>query len=719
MQSVDTDRVTRHESVAVVLLLLLIAFLRVWNLESDPPLRLSHSNDVYSDGALYTYYAREFVKTGSFNPNEDERFGIFLKSTVTPVAIGVFSLFGVGLWQNNLVGVLYALGALFCFYLFVRKIAGVAASLWFLLLAGLSYNLIFFGRQPFLEHAMAFWAFLALVIVTYTRSWWAFAAAGLFLGSSALFSKIHGLVFLFPFACLLIWRSLFDDLRLSKVHWSRPVWFVGGYFGAAVVWFFITYLPAPSQVTSFFQENTIDLHGTPGGLKSVSDFVEKLLTLGFDTNLFPRMALIGLLGAVFFGAVVYQLCRKETYRGQMNFGNGGFIFVAAMMIAFHGSLMIWNYRPLRYQLILIYPFCAAAAILLARLWEGVRPPRGEKLPILFWPLCAGVAVIPAYQVFAGSSKFITAHWWADVAKIAVPLSAPLIALVVGLMILVVKRHQFRTAVAVTRTLAVVLTIGCIFYGVTGYLKWAVRPTQTIRDVNRDLTFNVGPGTLVTGPYAQTLTLENDLPSLIHMFGTASPDSLFFRKFPVTHLLLDDGNIARMFEDYPSVMNTHQHIYTYFIGENKVRLINVAGSTGNPETERYVFSPLERGVVGFRNDDGALAWPAMGEFAAVHSRSLAGHFLLFEMNNATGKWEQAEDALKKAVEFSPTSYVLNARLGRFYRNRARALGSSELRARAARYYEEAVHLAPTAERTVEEYLKFKDDRTWQQSVDTTS
>ncbi len=718
-EPITTDRITRNEGIAVVLLLVLVAGLRLWNLESDPPLRLSHSNDVYSDGALYTYYGREFVKTGSFNPNEDERFGIFLKSTVTPVAIAVFSVFGIGIWQNNLVGVLYALGALFCFYLFVRKIAGVTASLWFLLLSGLAYNLIFFGRQPFLEHAMAFWAFLSLVVVTYTRSWWAFVAAGLFLGSSALFSKIHGLIFLFPFACLLTWRTLFDDVRLAKIHWSRAVWFTVGYFGAGVAWFFITYLPAPSQITSFFQENTLELHGAPGGLKSLSDFVEKLLTFGFDTNLFPRMVLIGILGAVFFGAVVYQLCRRETYRGSMNFGNGGFVFIAATMLAFHGSLMIWNYRPLRYQLILIYPFCAAAAILLSKLWEGIAQPRREKIPILFWPLCAGVAVIPAYQMFAGSSKVITANWWADVAKIAVPLSAPLIAVVVGLLILVVKRHQFRTAVPVTRVLAVLLTVGCIFYGANGYVQWAIRPTQTIRDVNRDLAFNVGEGSLVTGPYAQTLTLENNLPSLIHMFGTAVPDSLFFRKYPVTHLLLDDGNIGRMFEDYPVVMNEHQHIYTYFIGENKVRLINVAGSTGNPAVAMYQMTPLERAVIGFRNNDGALAWPAIIEFEKQHPKSLAGHFLLFEMSNVTEQWDEAEKALKKAVEFSPTSYVLNARLGRFYRDRARALGDSELRARAARYYEEAVRLAPTAERTVEEFLKFKDDRTWQQNVDSIS
>ena len=69
---------------------------------------------------------------------------------------------------------------------------------------------------------------------------------------------------------------------------------------------------------------------------------------------------------------------------------------------------------------------------------------------------------------------------------------------------------------------------------------------------------------------------------------------------------------------------------------------------------------------------------------------------------------ADLAPKKAVEFSPTSYVLNARLGRFYRDRSWETGRSELRDLAARYYEEAVRLAPTAERTVDEYQRFKDE-----------
>jgi tetratricopeptide (TPR) repeat protein len=193
-----------------------------------------------------------------------------------------------------------------------------------------------------------------------------------------------------------------------------------------------------------------------------------------------------------------------------------------------------------------------------------------------------------------------------------------------------------------------------------------------------------------------------------MFGTAHPDQGFFRKFPITHLLLDDGNIVRLSEDYPDVMKFHEHVCTYFVGETKVRLVNVAAATGDTTASRYVRTGLEQAIIAFRNQDTAVARREIVRFAQAHPFNIAGNLLLFEMANAEGRFEIAESALKKAVEFSPTSYVLNARLGRFYRDRSRASGSSELHELAARYYEQAVYLAPTAERTVDEYQRFKDE-----------
>jgi 4-amino-4-deoxy-L-arabinose transferase-like glycosyltransferase len=700
---------SRVEILLLVFILAVVIFARVWKLEADPPLRLSNSSDVYTDAALYTFYAKEFVNTGDFNPVGDERFGIFLKSTVTPVAVAVFKILGVGLWQSNLVGVVFSLGALLCFYLFVRRIAGVAASLLFLLMAGLSYNLVFLGRQPFLEHAMAFWAFLSLVLVTYSKRQAVFLAAGFCLGLAMLFSKVHGIVFLFPFACMFAWRLKFDDARLPRLKSGQVVWYGLGVLAASLVWFFATYLPAPDQVVSFFQENTIELHGAPEGLQSIPDFLRKLLTFGYDTELFPRMVICALAAFVFICAVTYQLCRRKSYRDGMGWGNAGYLFIAAMVVAFVLSLMIWNYRPLRYQLILIYPLCAGTAILLANLWRAWGNVTDEKTPLVFWIAGAVIAVIPGYQMLAASQDMVGTDWWMTVSKYMVPVSGIILMVISSLALRLARRHGPPRRLTLIWIVTGILLFGCLFEDVRGYIDWTGRVAFTLRDIGRDVEMAVGPDALVTGPYAQVLTLENRVPALIHMFGTAHPDADLFRKFPITHLLVDGGNVIRLTEDYPDIIGAEEHICTYFSGEAKVRLMNVAAITGNPIAAAYRRTALEQGIVALRRGDTAFARAQTDAFFKAHAGSIAGGFLLFELSEQSGDVAGAEAALKKAIEFSPTSYVLKARLGRFYRDFARATGRRDLLDLAGRYYEEAVRLAPTAERTVDEYQRFLESR----------
>jgi tetratricopeptide (TPR) repeat protein len=385
------------------------------------------------------------------------------------------------------------------------------------------------------------------------------------------------------------------------------------------------------------------------------------------------------------------------------------VFLAAMILAFHLSLMIWKYRPLRYQMVLIYPFCAGAAILIATLWRGWRKPAGEKVHWVFWPACAIMAVIPSYQLFAGFNEVIEGDWWASMARFGVPLSAPVFALIIGLIVSRARTHGLSYRPVPARLLAACLIVGALFGSVKSYIDWAFRPTFTIRDVNRDIALNVSPGALITGPYAQALTIENSVPALIHMFGTVRPDPEFFKRFPITHLLLDDGNIGWLSKDYPAVLDRHEHICTYFIGETKVRLVNVAGIADNPVAAAYRRSPLEETVIAYRLNDMARARAAIATFVERNPFSYAGDLHLFEMTNAAGDFDAAEAALKKAVEFSPTSYVLKVRLGRFYRDLARELKRPELRDLAARYYKEAVDLAPTAERTVDEYRRFLESK----------
>ena len=153
------------ELIAALVLLSLIATLRFYKLDADPPIGVSVSADVFTDPPQYTLNARNAESLGEYETIEDPRRVVFLKSIVTATATAVFTIFGVGVYQSNLVGLFYSLGSLLLFFLFLWRSTGKLSGLLFLILIAFNYNQIFYGRLPFLEHAMVFYAFLSLVLL--------------------------------------------------------------------------------------------------------------------------------------------------------------------------------------------------------------------------------------------------------------------------------------------------------------------------------------------------------------------------------------------------------------------------------------------------------------------------------------------------------------------------------------------------------------------------
>jgi hypothetical protein len=114
----------RTELILFFLLVALALIIRVNQLSADPPVKLSTSQDVYTDPAQYTSYARNLVLYGSFNPLHDYRLVFFLKSITNVAAWLVFSIFGVGYWQGNMVGLLFSFPTIMLLYFIVRKYCG-------------------------------------------------------------------------------------------------------------------------------------------------------------------------------------------------------------------------------------------------------------------------------------------------------------------------------------------------------------------------------------------------------------------------------------------------------------------------------------------------------------------------------------------------------------------------------------------------------------------
>lgn len=677
-----------------VFILALLLGLRLWDLEADPPQQLSESSSVYTDHSQYTLYARYFVERGELNPFGDFRQPFFVKSTMTALAIVVFRIFGTGLWQSNLTGVLYAFGALFLFFLFIVRLAGWGAGWLFALIAGLNYNLFFFGRLPFLEHAMCFWAFLGLVLLTYRPQTVGFLLAGLSLGLGVFFGKVIGLIFLFPFACWIAYHWRYEDKSARQERRRKSLMFAVGFVAVTLLWLYFSYIQTPDQVTGYIGEQAYDLYGAPEAFDSIGEFFYKLSSFGADSRLSQRMILPGLLGVVLIWMLLFHVVQRRSWREGFGAMGAGHVFMVAMIVAFHLSLMIWNYRPLRYQLPLIYAFSGAASVVLIHLWREARQQKKGKVPWLFYLLILPVNYVVSMQVIGGISNSLGGHfdyrhgWWQGLG-VALLLSAA-----VGLAVDLYRNGKLPPMRTISKLVTVLIVVWVLGSGVYGIIEWRERVQFTVRDNARDLAMVVGENAVYSGPYGPTFALVTGAPAVIHMFGPEGGDKRLFDRFPVTHLLLDESNEERAKEQMPGILNESPHICTYHVGLEKVRIYAIGGKTANPIASRYQPSVFELAAVMFTIGDSARAWHLGSQYLRQHPQNITGNLLMADLSQNQRRWGAQEYFLKKAIEFSPTNYNLNAALAMFYKSRYEMTRSAEYKTMGLKYFRRAVQLAPT-------------------------
>ncbi len=680
----------RYFAIALVLIVVLLG-MRLVHLDADPPLDLSGSTDVYTDPPQYTLFARLFVQDGAFNPYNDQRLPFFLKSTVTALATVVFTIGGVSLWTSNLVGLLFAFGSLLLVFVVMVRIGGWPAAIVYLLFAGLNYNLLFYGRLPFLEHAMTFWPLLGFTILIYGRSNFAHFLAGACLGIGIFFGKIIGVVFLFPFVCLLLYGFLFGERRK---RWTPVIWFTVGALIITAAWFFFSYLPTQRQVTGYIGEQAVSLYGAPEGLESIDSFFRKMASFGYISHLFPRMAIVSLLAVGFLSIVFFRAGHIKRWFHEDTTAAAGCIFIAAMIVGFFGSLMIWNYRPLRYQLVLIYPFCAAAALLVRWLWGALKSDGNGPQPWLFYVIFWPVLYVMLHQAMRGLESDLGFTYVYEDTKLSIGLFTT--ALLIGFAFTwrSISRLSPPYLLPVRRGLLVGLVALSTIFAVADWHYWFQRPTWQARQQGRDLGKAIAPDAILSGPYGPLLTLESGHDAIIHMFGVSQPDPELFKRFPITHLLLDRANERRARADYGALMDSSYHLYTYHVGTRPVRLFSIFEQTGHPRADAYQPSILEQAYLAGIRDSIDLSNALAVKYVQDYPDNITGNMLLAERAALAGHSREAGLLFKKAVEFAPANYDLNARLAEFLADQYDKTGLPEYRSAALKYYDTAIRLAPT-------------------------
>ncbi len=716
----DQNRVKRGVELVVLCAILVVGILsRTIYLSADPPLGLSTSADVYTDPSQYTLYAKNYVQTGEIEPIEAPDYPFFKNSSVTALAVIVFSLFGVGIWQSNLVGLIFSFGSILLFYLFMRRAAGTTTALLFLLFASFNYNLIFYGRLPFLEHAMTFFAFASLVLITYSRRLMNSVLAGSLLAVAILFSKMTGIILLFPIGIYLLFDFSTRKLLSLKSVVRNFGLFGSGFLIVSFIWLLFVYLPSSNVAGGYLVEKSVGLYGLPEAFHSVDDFIFKMVSFGRKEMLFSRMPLLSVLAGLFVGWTVQKLGRSKFVTDVGERVKPEHLFLLAMIVSFYGALMIWNYRPLRYSLVLVYPLLGAASIMISYIWKCKRALNWGRLNVGTYLAMLVISLIVVYQLGKGLSLLNSfGFYWSDdrgmIYAIALGLSVASL-----LLIIIYRRGSIYLPTTPVRLFVVALLLLTTLIHSRKYIEWLVRPAFTMQEASRDLGFVLSETAVLSGPFAPLLTLENRLQTVIHMFGVTDPDPVIFAKYGFTHLLLDSGNEKKANEYYPEIIDSAPLLVSYNLGKRTARLFQVAGLTQNARADSYEKSLYEQAHACFAADSFVLGHHYIDSMNRQNESNISGHFLLARQAEYIRKFDLAEIEYKKAVENSATNYVLIRRVAEFLEKRYKATENEQYRIEKDKLFDRANHFVPGDRLPLATIKEFEGFENWLKSADTIS
>jgi hypothetical protein len=244
---------------------------------------------------------------------------------------------------------------------------------------------------------------------------------------------------------------------------------------------------------------------------------------------------------------------------------------------FLGALFLlssMNYRPIRYQMILLPAAFILVSWLLDRLWRPQQIKENSKTGPSDWVLRWLILSFLVYNVLWTADLFILNHssilsfssspmqWAQDIQtrlqNFSQFLPRVLITVTLGLGIWIALSYwrsspkpekQFRLASVLILALLGISTISDI----SQYAKWAENSTYSIVEASRDLR-NLPPGSTVAGPWAGAITLEASVRA-VEMQQFCNVDKVLER-FPVTHLAVFGGGWEQKYftEKYPETLN---------------------------------------------------------------------------------------------------------------------------------------------------------------------
>ncbi|UCD93790.1 MAG: hypothetical protein JSU69_08445 [Candidatus Zixiibacteriota bacterium] len=652
----------------------------VW-LEADPPSFFSGTGqDLLTDPYSITYFARNKALFGSWNIF-DYKLPIIYKYTLASISSFLFfALAGVSRITANLSAVALNLGGAFLFLVAMRRYGSrglLIASI--LLLANMS--LIVYGRYPFAENGLILLcAALLLVTLRHHASGWGPVLIGLLLALCTLSGKIFGVAMVAPVVLIILARDRERFLRQSAL---TLIFFLF----SIILFAWIFYGGDFTVVFGYLTEQTAGVYGIPSALVWPLDLPVKLLTLGGDSRLFyfSPFLLLMLLASLF--GLGLSRDQKERLRADKTL-----LFNIGWLISGAVCLMIFNYRPLRYQLFLILPMVGIIAAVLG--WgvalEAARRIRIIRPAVVFLICWYGTTQISTIIVMLGYESYRLANlvWYM------------LIPSVILTWIIVTSRAFLLKALTYRHLLIVFLIILYLGNQSLWAVRWYGKKTYCLSEANVDLAQILGTEAVVAGPYAQALTADNRLKSLPYMFGYMRGKADILSNLPITHLAVDVSNWEAALQDYPMLRHSHK-CTRYLLREVGVSIFRLSEEAVARTGVNYTPSAFEIAADSRKSPehkDSAAHY--LAKFLKRYPENKSGLRMLSSHYFARGNFAEGFEVYEKLNSLYPCDYALYFEEGMTCYLMYLKTQNRKMLAEAERFFKAAISLNPYIEKDIE-------------------
>jgi hypothetical protein len=660
----------RNNQLAFIVLIALFASIiifRIVNLSADTPFGISTGQELSTDPPQYTSFARNQALFGNWEIYYT-RYVFFVNNITTLMAYPIFKIFGTGRAQSNSVATLFSLLTIFASFLIWRK-KGYPFAIASTAILGFNYIFISYGKMTFLEvttlGVASFAGFLLLCekyrILTSFLSGILFAAA-------AFYSKLLAVVFL-PLALVILLIELYQMKKPAIFKKFNPLYAFGiGYVVIFLLWLVTVYLPSRGEVSGYLSEISTGMYGAPKAFESVKMFFVQLFSYGFDSKLWAKQPItfaIGFLGAAAVAGFLFSP-KKEILHKIDRID----LFNLLWFVGIFCTLFPWNYRPLRYALLIFPPMCY-----LATRWLFILSEPRNKWGKRIWPLYLFSLMAGAIVVF---HLLINPHFEERSLELIlkyIPFGI-LFGVLISLIAYIIHRFGLKDKIAqentwsVGKVLASVILIGIIIIQVQYYFANSFKEQETIHNASIDLGKILAPNAVVVGSYSSALTQDNQFRSVIKMFGVPVVEKDFFLKVPATHVAIEAGggegsNESRALKDYPDIMKNAPIVATYYLRGYPVNVYLISETSPNPAVISYKPSLYEQAAIyqAAGKTDSAMANLAIFEKTA--GETISGDLLRTKIYMAQGMYQDAQLYLEKLAAFDKGNLNIWWMLGDVY------------------------------------------------------